>query len=204
MNNILNEELSETKKKIISVSLELFSKQGFKGTTIRQIANEVGIKGSSIYNHFKGKDEILESIFYIYRPRSFRGKLLNNEYLKQIKANPDSFVSIFKTEIINLFEDQHWNKVYKLIIMEMFQNKSVEKIMKQNILKDAKKAFEFFFNELKNIKLIKDIDSSVLANELFSLIMFSNIEILLENDNNLDYYITIKKRLEYFWDNIKI
>lgn len=204
MNNVQNKELSETKKRIVDVSLELFSKQGFKGTTIRQIANEVGIKGSSIYYHFNSKDEILDSIFSMYRPRAFRSKLLNNEYLKQIKANPDFFVSIFETELTNLYGDEHWNKVYKIIIMEMFQNESVEKLMKQNILGDAKKAFEFFFDQLKYNYLIKDIDSSILANELFSQIMFSNIEILLENDTNPNCYITLtKKRLEFFWDTIK-
>lgn len=205
MNNILNKDFSETKKKIIDVSLELFSEQGYKGTTIRQIANAVGIKGSSIYNHFKGKDEILASIFSMYRPRSFRRKMLNTEYIEEIKTNPNCFVSIFETEILNLYKDQHWNKVYKLFIMEMFQNKSVEELMKQNILEDAKKAFEFFFCELKKNKLIKDMDSDFIANELFSLIMFSNIEVLLKNDNTPDYYITLtKKRLEYLWENIKI
>lgn len=205
MNNVRMEQLSETKKKIITVSLELFSKQGFKGTSIRQIANEVGIKGSSIYNHFKGKDEILECIFSMYRPQSLRSKLLNNEFIEQIKSNPDYFISIFETEIRHLYENQYWNKVYKLIIMEMFQNKSIETLMKQKVLRDAKEAFEFFFNELKKHKVISDIDSSILVNELFSLIMFSNIEILLENNNNLEQFITlIKKRLEFLWDSIKI
>lgn len=207
VNNIKNETINETKIKILEVSLELFSKQGFKGTTIRQIANEVGIKGASIYNHFGGKEEILEAIFSIYRPRSFRENLINNTYVEQIKENPDNFITVFDNEIINGYKiDKHWSKLYKLIIMEMFQNKTIEIIMKKNILQDAKNAFKHFFDELKKYELIKDIDTLFLANEFLNLLISSNIEILLvHDDTNFDYYIDVlRKRIEFFWKNIQL
>ncbi|WFD11948.1 TetR/AcrR family transcriptional regulator [Tepidibacter hydrothermalis] len=206
MNNIKNEKMSETKIKILEISLDLFSKQGFKGTSIRQIANAVGIKGASIYNHFGGKEEILQAIFSIYRPRSFRENLINNTYLEQIKENPDNFITVFDNEIINGYKtNEHWSKLYKLIIMEMFQNETVGTIMKKNILQDAKNAFKHFFDELKKCKLIKNIDTLFLANEFLNILISSNIEILLiHNDDNFDYYIDLlRKRIEFFWKNIK-
>ena len=41
-----------TKEKIFDVSLELFSQKGFNNTSVREIAREVGIKESSIYNNY--------------------------------------------------------------------------------------------------------------------------------------------------------
>ena len=38
------------KDKIFEISIELFSKHGYDGVSIRQIAREVGIKESSIYS----------------------------------------------------------------------------------------------------------------------------------------------------------
>lgn len=42
-----------TREKIISESLNLFSRKGFDAISVRDIAKAVGIKASSLYNHFK-------------------------------------------------------------------------------------------------------------------------------------------------------
>ena len=52
----------QTKDKIFDVALDLFSKKGYDSVSIRTIASEVGIKESSIYNHYSSKKEILMSI----------------------------------------------------------------------------------------------------------------------------------------------
>ena len=44
------------KEKIFHVSIDLFSKYGYDGVSVRKIASEVGIKESSIYNHYKSKE----------------------------------------------------------------------------------------------------------------------------------------------------
>jgi AcrR family transcriptional regulator len=51
-----------TKEKILKVATTLFSRLGFKGTSVRKIASEVGIRESALYNHFKNKDEIFLEI----------------------------------------------------------------------------------------------------------------------------------------------
>ena len=50
---------SGTKEKILKVSTTLFSELGYKGTSVRKIASNVGIRESAIYNHYKNKEEIL-------------------------------------------------------------------------------------------------------------------------------------------------
>ncbi len=44
-----------TRDKILNETLTLFSENGFDGTSVAQIAEKVGIKAPSLYNHFKGK-----------------------------------------------------------------------------------------------------------------------------------------------------
>ncbi len=54
------------KEKIFDRSIELFSEFGYDRVSIRRIAKEVGIKESSIYNHYKSKESILDVILNYY------------------------------------------------------------------------------------------------------------------------------------------
>ncbi|MGZ7117899.1 MAG: TetR/AcrR family transcriptional regulator, partial [Methanobacterium sp.] len=51
-----------TKERIFDAAIKLFAQYGFEGTSMREIAEEVGIKKASMYSHFKSKDEILDKI----------------------------------------------------------------------------------------------------------------------------------------------
>ena len=52
----------DTKDLIITTALDLFSKQGFDGVSVRDIAKQVGVRESALYKHFKSKQEILDKI----------------------------------------------------------------------------------------------------------------------------------------------
>ncbi|MBE3554734.1 MAG: TetR/AcrR family transcriptional regulator [Thermicanus sp.] len=54
---------SSTKNKILEIADDFFSRKGYTGVSIRDITGEVGIKESSLYKHFKNKEEILQTIF---------------------------------------------------------------------------------------------------------------------------------------------
>jgi AcrR family transcriptional regulator len=47
---------------IIVEALDLFSERGYEGVSMRDIAAKVGIKASSLYNHFSSKADLFDSI----------------------------------------------------------------------------------------------------------------------------------------------
>lgn len=51
-----------TKEKIVEAALELFSLRGYDGVSVRDIARAVGIRESSLYNHFESKRAIFDGI----------------------------------------------------------------------------------------------------------------------------------------------
>lgn len=51
-----------TRESILLAALRLFSRNGYEGTSMRDIAGEVGITQGAIYKHFAGKDVLLEAI----------------------------------------------------------------------------------------------------------------------------------------------
>lgn len=57
-------ETLSRKQQIIQVSQLMFRQKGFAGSSMREIAKEVGIEPASLYSHFKSKDEILKQICF--------------------------------------------------------------------------------------------------------------------------------------------
>lgn len=53
------ERTEPTSHEIRRVALEMFATKGYDATSVRDIANIVGIRGASMYHHFASKEEIL-------------------------------------------------------------------------------------------------------------------------------------------------
>jgi AcrR family transcriptional regulator len=51
-----------TEQLVREAALTLFAQRGYHGTALRDIANEVGIRTPSLYNHIESKQELLRSI----------------------------------------------------------------------------------------------------------------------------------------------
>jgi len=54
--------MQSRKEEIKSAAARLFRKKGYSATSMRDIATAVGIKAASIYNHFKGKQDLLQDL----------------------------------------------------------------------------------------------------------------------------------------------
>jgi AcrR family transcriptional regulator len=57
-------EISRTQ--ILEAALELFSRQGFRGTTVREIAEAAGRSTGNVYHHFPDKDTIFRTLLDQY------------------------------------------------------------------------------------------------------------------------------------------
>lgn len=53
---------SGTRARIIEVALELFAEQGYEKTSLREIADRLGVTKAALYYHFKTKDDIVHGI----------------------------------------------------------------------------------------------------------------------------------------------
>jgi len=155
-----------TKEKIISESLDLFSRKGFESISVRDIASAVGIKASSLYNHFKNKQDILDTIIekyskyitrffeYIKADANIDGLITNKLTWKyDDQFSKKSFV-IFKFYL----EDEYIVKFRKLLTIEKFNNSKISdlynKIFIDDILIFQSKIFESLINS--NVLVKKD------------------------------------------------
>ncbi|SCG57750.1 TetR/AcrR family transcriptional regulator [Micromonospora inositola] len=57
----MRESTGGTRERIQAVALELFTEQGYEKTSLREIAERLGVTKAALYYHFKSKDEIVNS-----------------------------------------------------------------------------------------------------------------------------------------------
>jgi AcrR family transcriptional regulator len=53
---------SDTRQRILDVALDLFTEQGYDGTSLRQIAEQLGVTKAALYYHFESKEDILMAL----------------------------------------------------------------------------------------------------------------------------------------------
>ena len=77
---------------ILEEAAKLFKDKGYGGTSMRDIAGQVGMEAASMYNHIKSKDEILDSI-------CFRISDVYIAHLQDVEQLPLSFGEKIRTLI---------------------------------------------------------------------------------------------------------
>ena len=60
------EDRHGTRSRIQAVALELFAERGYDATSLREIAERLGVTKAALYYHFKSKEDIVRSLFEDY------------------------------------------------------------------------------------------------------------------------------------------
>ena len=179
-----------TKEKIFDVSLDLFSKRGYDSVSLREIAEEVGIKKSSIYSHYSSKEEILMDIFEYFTGLFDEDEQLNskdftlsadNEILLE---NPELFYHKGSEAIKKMLLDEINLKIWKLIFIQMHYNETIRMFYENEILIKPLIFWNGFFTILKEKGIIRnDCNPELLAKEYYSFPIFLLLEICAKYDD---------------------
>ncbi|WP_218143253.1 TetR/AcrR family transcriptional regulator [Sporolactobacillus nakayamae] len=123
-----------TKQKIFACALELFSNKGFNGVSMRDLAERVGIKGSSIYNHYSGKKAIMDDICETFA----RTLDVSRPPLPQIDQMLDQMnaVELFQSLITAYGKkiDRTWTQMARIIFSEHYYNETAGAVFKKELI----------------------------------------------------------------------
>ena len=61
----MNKKSSNRRKKIIKVSAKLMREKGYKGASLQQVSDRVGIHKSTLFHYFKNKEELLLAVLKV-------------------------------------------------------------------------------------------------------------------------------------------
>ena len=101
-NDIPNGLDGSPRGRILSAAAHLFRSKGFERTTVRDLANEVGIQSGSIFHHFKTKEEILRHV--MIEVILFNTERMRRE-LEAADAPRDRLLALVRAELVAINGD---------------------------------------------------------------------------------------------------
>jgi AcrR family transcriptional regulator len=69
MPKLQDQDVARNQRRIERASMRLFCRQGYHGTSVREIADEAGISIGNIYNYYRTKEELFVSLVRNYEQR---------------------------------------------------------------------------------------------------------------------------------------
>ncbi len=131
----------ETKEQIIETALELFSQNGFLGTSMSDIASQLKITKGALYKHYESKQQILEQIIERMAKLDLeRAKKYEMPETEQ-KKFAEAYIHIPTEKIrkYSIAQFRHWTEenfsaqFRKMLTLEQFRSKEMSDLY-QNYL----------------------------------------------------------------------
>jgi len=159
-------ETFSTKEKIIYTAVNLFSDNGYDNVSMLDIAKVVGIKASSIYNHFPSKADILKNLyeFYARQQLSFTPNL--EELLLMAETKP---VENVLAELNYLYPPSVLDRMVRTIVIasqRMCIDTESESFIRKYFFEEPRAILVPLFNRMIELGKIGPIDV-----DLFSLLV---------------------------------
>ena len=145
-----------TRERILVCAADLFAEKGFTETTIREIAEAVGVKGSSIYNHFVSKNMILEHMLREYS--SYNTDVFQDKDIYGILKNdptPNGVLSCLQLAFPPT-KQTYFLKVLCVMLQEQFRNPIVRGYMAEHYILRSEKNIATIIGVLKQLGVIRE------------------------------------------------
>lgn len=190
-------EKINTKDKILLAALDLFSERGYDEASIDMIAEAVGIKGPSIYAHYKGKEDILNSLIDMMEQR-YDENFGNTFNLEKIPKSLDEFKEDCLRRIEFTMKDAQIKKVRRFCNMEQYRDEKIAALTSKHQLTGNQEMYAFMLEKMMEKNLIRKLDSNLLALEIVA-----SVSILLgiadrEPDRIDEVWTQINAYLDHF------
>lgn len=126
----------DTKERIMGVALELFAEKGYLGTSMSDIAKQLGITKAALYKHYTSKQEILDCIVERMNQMDYE----RAEEYEMPETEPDGFTeaymhtSIVQIHAYSMAQFDHWTKetfsanFRKMLTLEQYRDPKLARL----------------------------------------------------------------------------
>ncbi|MBN1050479.1 MULTISPECIES: TetR/AcrR family transcriptional regulator [Clostridium] len=186
--------MNKTKKLIFNSSIEVFSKSGYRGATMDEIATTAGLAKGTLYYNFNSKEEIFNFIV------DNGLKLLNDEIAAVNELNDDAIEKlkqICKIQLTFLYEH---NSFFRVVMSQLWGDEERQFILREKVKGHIKEIEKYIQMGIED-GCIRKGDSEVMAYEFFGTLCSSAIYELI-NIENVSLEDTINKTLEFIFNGL--
>ena len=152
----------DTKERILEAALEMFSQKGYAGTNIRELTASLGLVKSSMYRHFKSKEEIwntlLDEMIAYYGAR-----FGSPENLPPIPDSLEGLVAMTRHMTDVTIHDEKIIMTRKLLSIEQFRDDRARDLATKHFLTGLRDMFTPLFAGMMDRGLLRRDDPGMLA-----------------------------------------
>ena len=152
----------DTKERILATALEMFSQKGYAGTNIRELTASLGLVKSSMYCHFKSKEEIwntlLDEMSAYYETR-----FGSPEHLPPVPDSLEDLVLMTLRMADLTVHDEKIAMTRKLLTIEQFRDGRARDLATKHFLTGLRDMFTQLFTGMMDRGLLRRDDPAMLA-----------------------------------------
>ena len=164
--------MKTTKEKILLTSLNLFSKYGFDGVSINNIATELDITKGALYRHFESKEAIFNEIIKRVVDKDRTTAEENNLPLERegvyYVSSLDDFIDFTIDQFTYYAIDDFGSAFRRMVVLEQFRNNEMIKLYQDVFLNGPIEYTYKVFTSLIKERKLKDCNTNELALEFYS------------------------------------
>ena len=152
----------DTKERILAAALEMFSQKGYAGTNIRELTASLGLVKSSMYKHFRSKEEIWNTLLdelIAYYDAHF-GSL---EHLPPVPDSLDGLVAMTARMTDFTIHDETIVMTRKMLSIEQFRDERARDLATKHFLIGLTEMFTKIFEGMMEKGLLRRDDPAMLA-----------------------------------------
>lgn len=170
-----------TKERIVEEALTLFSTKGFKGTSVKNIADSVGIKDSSLYKHYKSKQEIFDTIVTKMQERiddlaKNMGLPEGEDFVRAVEVygrlSEEELVELSKNVFLFYLQDDFVSRFWRMANIEQYQNVEIYNIFRHIFMEESINYQTALFTEMVHQGIFVEADPAIMAINFYSPIFF--------------------------------
>lgn len=194
-----------TKESILLEALKLFSRNGYEGVSVRDIAKQLGITQAALYKHYKNKHDIFDSIV----------NHMNEDYEKRVnmygmpQGSSSSMAEEYKNFSLDIIkkismaqfkywtQDEYGSCFRKMLTLEQFRNPHMADLYQQNFGSGVISYMSSLFNEMMKIGAFRKGDARLAALDFYSPIFMMSI-LYDEADNKDELIELLEAHVEQF------
>ncbi len=191
-----------TKEKIMDSALTLFSRNGYNGTSVEQIAERVGIKAPSLYKHFKGKADILNSLADVVDAR-YNEMFGSEEHIGELPDSIDSFIKDTMKRIDFTMHDPMVLKMRKLVIQEQFRDERMAETASRHQLHGIQRMYTRIIKEMMDKGMFVKDDPELMAMELTAPVVLYLAQVDRQPKTEKSAFKNIDRHLRHFCETYK-
>ena len=152
----------DTKERILSAALEMFSQNGYAGTNIRELSASLGMGKSSLYRHFESKEAIwnalLDEMIAYYDAR-----FGSTEHLPPVPESPEALVQMTMRMADFTIHDEKIVMTRKLLSIEQYRDDRARALATKHFLMGLTDMFTQLFSAMMDRGLLRRDDARMLA-----------------------------------------